>query len=282
MAYPEIDTPSRVDEYRISTTSRRTLSANELDVKAIYSFLDKFYSERQIPDLQNITVQGFDSEGNVVTGKYKLRDYLTFETELDEGRYVFTLNRWFQIDSNYNDEVSRYMSNIGIIPNLNGIYLPPIVSGDPEGDYNEKVSNDLGYLLLDKKNYPAGGRSKIEICDLYTPEGDLICVKKYNGSSTLSHLFSQGLVSARCLVDLERYRQFFRTKIPENWDSTRISETDFDPKKVRIVFAVACAKEGSIIDSLPFFSKVNFLHARREIERLGIDVCLCKIEFIDS
>lgn len=41
-----------------------------------------------------------------------------------------------------------------------------------------------------------GGASRIEFCDVLSDSGQRIHVKQYSGSSVMSHLFNQGLVSA--------------------------------------------------------------------------------------
>jgi uncharacterized protein (TIGR04141 family) len=59
------------------------------------------------------------------------------------------------------------------------------------------------YLCLDTNQAvrdPLGARSSLEICDLLGPNNELIHVKRAEGSAPLSHLFSQGLISAQSLV----------------------------------------------------------------------------------
>ena len=95
------------------------------------------------------------------------------------------------------------------------------------------------YLCLDKNRAvrdPLGARSPLEICDLLGPGDELIHVKRAEGSAPLSHLFSQGLVSAQSLVTgpsavLER---FVRTvaAVPHG----RSLAIDFKPAKV--VYAI--------------------------------------------
>lgn len=47
--------------------------------------------------------------------------------------------------------------------------------------------------------YYGGGYSSIEVCDVLSKNGELIHVKRHNGSATLSHLFNQGLVSGELI-----------------------------------------------------------------------------------
>ena len=66
-----------------------------------------------------------------------------------------------------------------------------------EKEYNIAVCNEYPdrYCLMDRRNVYQGG-SPIEFCDIYSRDKQFIHVKKYNGSSVLSHLFFQGYVSA--------------------------------------------------------------------------------------
>ena len=84
--------------------------------------------------------------------------------------------------------------------------LPPwyLPRGRTEYDYNSDAAvRRRGYLCLDRNasvRDPLGARSSLEICDLLGPRNELIHVKRAKGSAPLSHLFSQGLVSAQSLV----------------------------------------------------------------------------------
>ncbi|MBK9589344.1 MAG: TIGR04141 family sporadically distributed protein [Sphingomonadales bacterium] len=67
--------------------------------------------------------------------------------------------------------------------------------------YNQDVAKELaGSFCMDADLIThGGGHSKIEFCDVITAEKAFLHVKRYSGSAQLSHLFSQGVVSARAV-----------------------------------------------------------------------------------
>ena len=116
--------------------------------------------------------------------------------------------------------------------------------------------------------------SKVEICDLYEKETkSLICVKKLTSSSTLSHLFSQGSVSAKLFSELEdskKYKEKFPNELTvENFKKER--------KLFTFVYAIGTEKEGDLLDLLTVFSKINLFSHIKSITNLGFNVALKKI-----
>jgi uncharacterized protein (TIGR04141 family) len=146
-----------------------------------------------------------------------------------------------------------------------------------EGAYNQHAASTNEYRLLDKVNFRPGGSSQIEVCDLLTQDMRFICVKRETESATLSHLFSQASVSATLLNDLPAYRDYISNQLPAGWqlpDATTSGWKD----QITFVYAVTSHRQGSLVDLLPFFSKVNLKNHARTITRMGFKVALRKIE----
>ena len=77
-------------------------------------------------------------------------------------------------------------------------------------------------LCLDKKFVYDGGPRKMEICDILTRDGGLIHVKHRGSSSTLSHLFTQGVNSAERLLQDADFRSRARAVVAaESRSSTK-------------------------------------------------------------
>ena len=75
-----------------------------------------------------------------------------------------------------------------------------VAARKPDDKPKEANPDDNKLLLMDKKTFKIGGNyDKIEVCDVLTEDRELICVKKMENSSSMSHLFSQGSVSATLL-----------------------------------------------------------------------------------
>jgi uncharacterized protein (TIGR04141 family) len=163
-----------------------------------------------------------------------------------------------------------------------------------EDEYNRiAATSSPNYLLLDKVFVRSPERtSPIEVCDILTSDGEFVHVKKGWGASLLSHLFSQGAVSAELLASLPAFRQEALEKI-STAEESRIKEAHDSsfrrrfqsfrpdalvPKNHPIVFGVVGEWRGSGLERLPFFSKVNL---RRNVERLrglGFDCFYKRIE----
>lgn len=152
--------------------------------------------------------------------------------------------------------------------------LPDWRTSEDEGAYNDRAAHERGWALLDKANFQIGGpNQKIEICDLLTAGLHMICVKKRTRSATLSHLFSQGSVSADLYRGEPTYRDRVRAAVPANSDGDQASS-----EEPTIVYAIATDRPGVLIDSLFFFSKVNLVAHAKDIRRRGLKVGIAKIQ----
>src|SRR5205823_554235 len=103
---------------------------------------------------------------------------------------VLSDGRWWKVSGAFAEEVTEEVANLPAA----GLGLPPWDAGSEkkEGDYNLSAAEALDWASLDQKNITLASRSAIEPCDLLSPEGCFVHVKRYSGSGTLSHLFAQG------------------------------------------------------------------------------------------
>ncbi|HET9971592.1 MAG TPA: TIGR04141 family sporadically distributed protein [Streptosporangiaceae bacterium] len=99
----------------------------------------------------------------------------------------------------------------------------------------------------------------------------LIHVKRAEGSAPLSHLFSQGLISAQSLVaGPSAVRERFVKTVAE-LPHGRSLAADFKPTKV--VYAILMPKGRELTpDTLFPFSQATLAHAARILGTYGIDV----------
>jgi uncharacterized protein (TIGR04141 family) len=114
-----------------------------------------------------------------------------------------------------------------------------------------------------------GGPKKIEACDIFTKDKQFIHVKNKSQSAQLSHLFSQGKVSAECFIsDLEFRKQVYQKVKDKLGDSVFSYEDRPISNEYEIVYAIIDNKNSSLVDKLPFFSKVNLMLTIQELERM--------------
>ena len=194
------------------------------------------------------------------------------EIDLDGKKYILNDGDWFNIEQGYVAEVNTFYQSV----NDTKITLPTYgVMTEPE--YLEFVAQKFTqYALMDRKEIMiGGGRSRVEFCDLYSQDKQIIHVKKYGGSSLLSHLFSQALVSGDCFLHDPDFRAKLNRMLPLGFQLAD-PITQPDQKEYEICIAVMSDVPGPM--ELPFFSKVSFKYAVRSLQKLGFKVSKLKID----
>ena len=227
--------------------------------------------------LKRSFVYTVSSRNDVRDARWTLFQCLYAEVELSGEKdriFVLTGGKWFRVDESLVKSVS---SEIEALPNWS--YNLPEFDHDTEGAYNEAVASaSAGYLAnVDKKLIRHGpGNSRIELCDLFSSNKEFVHVKRYGGSATLSHLFSQGLVSGELLRGDAKFRDKAKKKLAPSHVhlvGKRPNDGEFT-----VVFAVVSRSKTSLAKSLPFFSRLTLRNVAARLERLGFKVALSKIE----
>jgi uncharacterized protein (TIGR04141 family) len=154
----------------------------------------------------------------------------------------------------------------------------PEYDDDAEEAYNRRVAdaNPQRLILMDKKLLSfGGGTSKFEFCDLISSDRDMIHVKRYAGSSVLSHLFNQGVAAAELYASDATFRQLIDKHLPEN-----LKLGDVVPRPntsaYRVVYAMISSQSGGNL-TLPFFSRLSLRQAVRTLRAYGYQVAIAKI-----
>lgn len=199
---------------------------------------------------------------------------LNAEIDHDHKKYILNDGDWYNIESSYVHEVDRFYKSV---PDST-LGLPPY-GWKTEPQYLESLATDSpDYVLMDRKEIMiGGGRSRVEFCDLYSKNRDIIHVKKYGGSSVLSHLFSQSLVSGECFLHDVDFRNKLNELLPLDFKLANPQEQPA-PKDYKICLAIMSKEKGLL--EIPFFSKVSFKHAVTVLHRLGYQVTKSKIELL--
>lgn len=195
--------------------------------------------------------------------------YQCINCEIDDTKgnaYLLSGGKWYRIAKNFVEEVNAFVKGVGRYD-----FEFPDYCHKNEAKYNEYLAREYKdrFLLQDCKNIPhGGGRSKIEFCDIYDQKGGIIHIKRYGGSSVLSHLFAQGLISGELFKSDGAFRQkvFKQLALPE----------PLKPEDHTIVFAVISKAKGDALE-LPFFSRLNLKHAVRRLTNFGYKVRIAKI-----
>ncbi len=271
-ASPDIDEPLEVEFYVLRHAGHKGIELPELLPDDVLAALSRFKTNDPLKDVR---VEAYDSSGSRVGHNYKLLNYIMAEVELDDRRYALSAGQWFVVDQGFVDKIDRAIGGIDDL--TDELSLDPWKRGAHigEGDYNSQLALNRKWRLLDRQNFhlPASYQ-KIEICDLLTERKQLLCVKRMTRSSTLSHLFMQGQVSAQLLTaNLDGYRDRIMLDMKQI-DSTATFGTNSD---WTLVYAIATPKPGSLASSLYFFSKIALYHAVQQLRSLGVRVAIARI-----
>lgn len=203
---------------------------------------------------------------------------LVFQAEYEGKHYILCAGTWYQVDTSFFEQVNNY---IRTIIKISDISLPDCNADMNEEDYNKMVAdgND-SYCLMDQKFVSvANGPKKIEACDVFTKDKKFIHVKNRGQSAQLSHLFSQGKVSAECFISDEQFRKQVSDIVTK-----KFSEAPFDytqkptSNEYEVVYAIIDDKETDLVDKLPFFSKVNLMITAQELDRMHFKYSVCLVK----
>ena len=233
-------------------------------------------------DLQDLTEQVLrrqyaesrDGDGSKVN-RWSIFKCITGTIEVDGINYVLDGGQFYEVDLDYISGLDKIIDQITEFKRL-----PPTSRTTREDKYNAMAATSGNRILMDKKLVRIQGQTPIELCDILTPERELIHVKRHLGSRDLSHLFSQGVVSAELLQSNLEFRAEARAMVEaEQPDSTILSEEPFQASDFTVVYAIAEQwGSDSLSDRLPLFSKVTLSHSVQELTDRGYKVACARID----
>lgn len=212
---------------------------------------------------------------------WSLYKCLNAEIEVGDEAYALSTGIWYRVDSRLVSAVNKAALSL-TAPNfsLPAFCLSDLLSGG-EPAFNERVAqqNDSFCCLDNKKIHFGGGRNQFELCDLVEAGGDLLHVKRYGGSSALSHLFAQGLVSATLAMERVGFRRD-ADKLLAIEGFSLPEQRSFSSKCSRsVVYTIIGGPanggdrdggmKSEMVEQLPLFARINLSGAKRKIESLG-------------
>jgi len=268
MAAPEVLDWVDVKGFRYARAKRATVK-DDLD---IIEFLDAISDEEPTIDLlKDLRIYVISAKSDDAFDHWTA--YRCIYAEIEEGGKIYVLNngKWYEIAPDF---AATVHSDFQGIPDA-ALDFPAYEHTD-EGAYNESLPAAIPRShCMDCKTIPhGGGHSSIEFCDLATEDKKLGHIKRYSGSSQLSHLFSQGGVSAKLFVEDAKFREALNQKLPE---PIRLADAQARPvaSDYEIVFAIISKSTNRL--EISFFSKVSLKNARRRLQGYGYRVAKKKI-----
>jgi uncharacterized protein (TIGR04141 family) len=218
-------------------------------------------------------LKAVDGNGDVVK-IWSIWDCLYLEAEINGQTHVLDRGDWYRVERSFAKAVNDFVATL----ESSGLALPDALHNEVEGDYNARVARGVTGLLLADKDLvrPVPGESRIEVCDLFSDQGHMIHVKRRKGgSSQLSHLFGQALVSGLLLAREPLYVDGVRKMLAKQG---RKLPNEVKPADHPVVLALMMPKLTGNQGNLPFFSKVNLREHVRPLQSAGFDVFLDEIE----
>lgn len=195
-------------------------------------------------------IYGFD---DYRTPKISWSIYKCIFAEIIYENHTYALNagEWYAVNRDFVNRVNSFYDSISLsdfpfIPYTNKM-MEGIDGKKCEAAYNELLYQEdkENRILCDAQTIShGGGHSKIEFCDIFTKQQQLIHIKIYNGSSPLSHLFSQGRVSAQLL----KMDMGFREKVNNKFLTQRNCEVPLDgitPGEYEIIYGIIQKKQNT-------------------------------------
>jgi uncharacterized protein (TIGR04141 family) len=259
-----------VRSYRVRVAGRGTPVPAELTLD------DLLARTRGLPDgfrwaaLRAGRVAAFsDVAGRDETASTAGSAWLTAQLAHGASQLLLHEGAWYEIGDRHREFLHREIA--GILGRPASVALPPWPAGWDEQRYNRQAAAPgSGFVLLDRRLVKtAQHRRGIEACDLLGPDGELIHVKRADGSAPLSHLFAQGQVA----VDALTYEPDARQRLVDLVHADRPGHwigPDFRPR--RVVYAIALRSGPLTPASLFTFAQVALYRAVKGLRAEGVEV----------
>lgn len=262
---------SGVGGFRYSSSSRAEIRP-DLDLSEFLASL-RNPTELAPEQLRRRCVEMLDADGQYPRDRWQVYQCLYAEVRQGSDVFLLTGGRWYRVAPVFVQKVDREVAAI----RPTNVALPKFShAGEQEFNVDAQRSDPSNIALMDRKNIPyGGGPSQIEFCDLYTKSCVMLHVKRYQGSSVLSHLFAQGVVAGTLFAQDADFRKALNKRLPL---SHRLRRPEQRPRteKYEVAFAIISKSRNAL--QLPFFSKVNLRQAYNTLSGLGYRVTLTKID----
>ncbi len=203
---------------------------------------------------------------------YEWRAYncIVAEITLDECEYCLSNGKWYKINTDFANDILHQYGEIELSKDSFIDY-----NHQDEDTYNAALVNNLDHaVLLHTYKITTGGQgNNIEPCDVLW-NNKIIHIKRNGGSSLLSHLFNQALVSSQMWLDSGARKQL-KEKMIANGCPDVIPDR-FTTANYEIVLAII-NKFTEERPKIPFFSKVAICFTVKNIKNFGFKVSIKNI-----
>lgn len=255
--------PTYRDLRNISTNILKQMPEGKTPVEQLEWYIQKRVAGKQgfLPKqlknkLRSSKMVAVDTDGeNVSVGLYRC----LYSEQIYEGkRYLLFTGTWYEVAERFYKDIQKKLNSVPCYEKQ----LPDLGQKEDggeecEGNYNKRLAKFIDDAVLfdtDDFNNDKGAsfRGPEEPADVITKRKELFFVKKGTASAALSHLFLQGLVSAKLIAKGgdTKMRDFVNKKFKSENDvfSDEVANSD-----ITLIFVIIKNNR-----QLPFFSMVSF------------------------
>lgn len=272
LAIPDIIDYGESFKISYSGAGRVSQKYDEFYIDHYRAYLKERKVEASIEALKSHKLEVRDENWNIKEA-FSVFKGLLFDCSLEANHYHLCEGEWYKIEKNYINKLKNELDPIFVD-------CAELVACEVrrEDEYNQAIVKALGgAVCLDKKNIAPAGQAQVEPCDVFLTKGErhqLIHIKVSTRSSSLSHLFNQGLSSAKILRMFEDSVEKLKKLIAEGGHTEK-----FDVAKIEVVYGIITAKEKSKkSDSLPIFSRISLSRAIKSLRLMSISGSVALIE----
>lgn len=272
--------PDIVDSTRSSgikfSESKNAKKFESIELSSFYEYLGTKISQLDETKIKKEHFWCVDDNDNPCTQSFSVYKSLIFEFEDSNGCYHFCDGNWYQVDKKYQLNLTNYLDTTFEIGSL------PEFEHKDEGEYNKAIPEVLkNYICLDKTNIAPDNETAVEPCDLFSVSENIACythVKIGSRSSTLSHLFNQGVNSISLLNGESESLNKLKTLFEGHPDEVNFKKA-VDSKKSKVIYAIISKKDPSKKSKiLPLFSRISLKRAIQSLKAMNVQYSVVIIE----
>ena len=241
--------------------------------------------EIDVAALRHDKLEVFGGPADTRLAAWSIYRSCVFQTNFANKIYALSGGQWYEVEPTFAADIAAQVNSIAELA-AGDVGLPAAQPGETEPEYLERATPAMTEVLgapvalMDRKLVRAAdAATDIEVCDLFTSLKHFIHVKRRTRSSTLSHLFAQGIGSAGAFVTDRRFRELARAAIAESGCGTEEFFPNEQPtaRDYTVVYAIVAAGDDPIAMQLPFLSQVTMSQAARQLRGWGYEVAIMRI-----
>ncbi|MBI9107086.1 MAG: TIGR04141 family sporadically distributed protein [Spirochaetales bacterium] len=292
LMYPEIIERNVPVFYRYSGFNyhhRDESKYPELDIEEQYYYrLKKYGLTVTLEDLKAQQVVSCDMTNAKDLFSHKIYQCIYYDFYHKRAHFFIENGEWYRVDDGFIKDIKRSIEDVVLKSRKYDFQYNKVAITDSainerknkEYIFNKELTDFINEVelaeVLDTKLI-----NKIEVCDVIIKSNDEIILlhNKYKyGSSALSHLFSQGYVSAANLAENE-FRKKANTIIKNQEMKFDVSE-NYSRSKYTVAYGIIGKKNKSGEITIPLFSMINLNMFRKSLKTLGYKVEVIFFEVI--